>query len=255
MPSLAEQIDFIVGVDTHKHTHTAAVVTPTGGVVAHLTVAADEGGYERAVAFAREHACRAQQLHPPNGGHGRRSSRRVGLGGCGVRLFGPPGGAPPGLARSAACALPSPRGRWGRGAQPSRSGAGARHRDCPHSQKRNPPGRVRPRAVGTRPGGPPARGGRRCRQNQFRHRGAPPGGPNKLTPQPSSPRASSWWPERRQFRARRPALGKRVRSALCLRDADGRLVARDVLGPHRGSTGRRRSVEESARNDRSTVPE
>jgi transposase len=56
MPSLAEQIDFVVGVDTHKYTHTAAVVTPTGGVAAHLTVAAAAAGYERAVAFAREHA-------------------------------------------------------------------------------------------------------------------------------------------------------------------------------------------------------
>ncbi len=56
MLSLAEQIDFVVGVDTHKHTHTAAVVTPTGGVVAQLTVAADAGGYARSVAFARERA-------------------------------------------------------------------------------------------------------------------------------------------------------------------------------------------------------
>jgi len=56
MRPLAEQIDFVVGVDTHKHTHTAAVVTPTGGVVAQLTVAADAGGYARSVAFARERA-------------------------------------------------------------------------------------------------------------------------------------------------------------------------------------------------------
>jgi transposase len=56
MRSLAEQVDFVVGVDTHKHTHTFAVVTPTGGVVAQLTAAADAGGYARSVAFAREHA-------------------------------------------------------------------------------------------------------------------------------------------------------------------------------------------------------
>lgn len=56
MLSLAEQIDFVVGVDTHKHTHTAAIVTPSGGVVAQLTVAADAAGYARSVAFARERA-------------------------------------------------------------------------------------------------------------------------------------------------------------------------------------------------------
>jgi Transposase len=56
MLALAEQVDFVVGLDTHKHTHTAAIVTPTGGVVAQLTVAADAAGYERAEAFAREHA-------------------------------------------------------------------------------------------------------------------------------------------------------------------------------------------------------
>ncbi len=31
MPSLAERIDYVLGVDTHKHTHTAAVVTAAGG--------------------------------------------------------------------------------------------------------------------------------------------------------------------------------------------------------------------------------
>jgi transposase len=34
---LAGRIDFVLGVDTHKHTHTAAVVTPAGGLLAHLT--------------------------------------------------------------------------------------------------------------------------------------------------------------------------------------------------------------------------
>jgi hypothetical protein len=56
MPPLAERIDFVLGVDTHKRTHTAAVVTPTGGVLAHLTVPADAGGYGRLLAFARAQA-------------------------------------------------------------------------------------------------------------------------------------------------------------------------------------------------------
>ena len=38
MSMLADQVDVVIGVDTHKASHTAAVVEPTGGVVAHLTV-------------------------------------------------------------------------------------------------------------------------------------------------------------------------------------------------------------------------
>jgi transposase len=53
---LADRIDFVLGVDTHKHTHTAAAVTPTGGLVAHLTVVADAAGCQRMLAFADEHA-------------------------------------------------------------------------------------------------------------------------------------------------------------------------------------------------------
>jgi transposase len=53
---LAEQIDFVIGVDTHKDSHTAAIVTPVGGLVAHLKSAAEAAGYTQLLAFAREHA-------------------------------------------------------------------------------------------------------------------------------------------------------------------------------------------------------
>jgi len=53
---LAEHIDFVVGVDTHKYTHTAALVTPAGRLVAHLTVTADGAGYAQLLRFAREQA-------------------------------------------------------------------------------------------------------------------------------------------------------------------------------------------------------
>ena len=53
---LAERIDFVVGVDTHKHAHTAAIVTPAGGVVASLSTTADAAGYSRVLAFARGQA-------------------------------------------------------------------------------------------------------------------------------------------------------------------------------------------------------
>lgn len=56
----AEIVDgVVVGVDTHKHTHTAAAVSSTGAVLEHLTVAADPGGYRRLVAFGRRHAVAA----------------------------------------------------------------------------------------------------------------------------------------------------------------------------------------------------
>ena len=56
MAMLADQVDAVIGVDTHKLTHTAAVVTPTGGLVADLTVPTDAFGAKRVLAFAREHA-------------------------------------------------------------------------------------------------------------------------------------------------------------------------------------------------------
>jgi hypothetical protein len=44
MPMLAETLDVVIGVDTHKHTHTAAAVSPTGAVLEHLMVAAGRSG-------------------------------------------------------------------------------------------------------------------------------------------------------------------------------------------------------------------
>ncbi len=52
---LADQVDVVVGVDTHKHTHTAAAVSATGAVLDHVTVAADPKGYRQLVAFGRRH--------------------------------------------------------------------------------------------------------------------------------------------------------------------------------------------------------
>ena len=55
---LAERIDVVIGVDTHKHTHTAAAVTPTGAVLESLTVAADRSGYQKLAAFGARHGDR-----------------------------------------------------------------------------------------------------------------------------------------------------------------------------------------------------
>lgn len=46
MTSLAQRVDLVIGVDTHKHTHTAAIIDAvTGGKLAELTVTTDPGGY------------------------------------------------------------------------------------------------------------------------------------------------------------------------------------------------------------------
>jgi len=74
MTMLADRVDAVIGVDTHKHTHTAAVVTPTGGLVDHLTVPSDAPGAGRLLAFARARA------------PGRRAWAIEGTGGYGAGL-------------------------------------------------------------------------------------------------------------------------------------------------------------------------
>jgi transposase len=53
---LAELVEVVIGVDTHKHTHTAAVVaTTTGAVLAQATVSTDPAGYEQLLELAAQH--------------------------------------------------------------------------------------------------------------------------------------------------------------------------------------------------------
>jgi transposase len=56
MPMLAGKVDYVIGVDTHRDTNTAAVVTEAGAIVAHQQCQTDAMGYRRVVAFADEHA-------------------------------------------------------------------------------------------------------------------------------------------------------------------------------------------------------
>jgi transposase len=55
MLALHPDLDVVIGVDTHKDTHTAAAVGPTGAVLEHLTVPADTAGYRQLIAFGRRH--------------------------------------------------------------------------------------------------------------------------------------------------------------------------------------------------------
>ena len=71
MTSLAEVIDVVIGVDTHKHTHTAAVVASgTGGELETLTVAADPDGYTALVELAARHGGRRAWAIESTGGYG-----------------------------------------------------------------------------------------------------------------------------------------------------------------------------------------
>jgi transposase len=52
---LADEVDYVVGVDTHRDQHVLAVVAaPTGAVVAQRSVAASGRGYAQALRFANE---------------------------------------------------------------------------------------------------------------------------------------------------------------------------------------------------------
>jgi transposase len=54
---LADQLDYVVGVDPHRDVHALAIVdVRTGGVVLEASVAANSGGYARALQLAKRHA-------------------------------------------------------------------------------------------------------------------------------------------------------------------------------------------------------
>jgi transposase len=54
---LADQLDFVIGVDPHRDTHALAIVeVRSGGVVLETSVSASSSGYARAFELAQEHA-------------------------------------------------------------------------------------------------------------------------------------------------------------------------------------------------------
>ena len=78
MSSLAEVVDVVIGVDTHKHTHTAAVIdAATGAVLDELTVDTDPDGYDQLVAMADRHSGLRAWSIEGTGGYGAGLTRHL----------------------------------------------------------------------------------------------------------------------------------------------------------------------------------
>ncbi len=56
MTMLTGQVDYVIGVDTHRDTNTAAILTAAGEVLGQLQCSTDALGYRRVLAFADKHA-------------------------------------------------------------------------------------------------------------------------------------------------------------------------------------------------------
>src|SRR6266566_8163898 len=108
---VADELDYVVGVDTHRDEHVlAVVVAPVGAVVARRAVAANAGGYAQALRFADSYASGRRVWAVEGAGHygapllafwvaaARRCSRLAaapeGSGGCRAKTTGSTRSAP-----------------------------------------------------------------------------------------------------------------------------------------------------------------
>jgi transposase len=67
---VADEVDYVVGVDTHRDEHVLAVVcAPVGAVVAQRQVRASGGGYAQALRFADQHAAGTRVWAIEGAGH------------------------------------------------------------------------------------------------------------------------------------------------------------------------------------------
>jgi hypothetical protein len=63
---LADEVDYVVGVDTHRDQHVLAIVAaPTGAVVAQRSFAANGRGYGQALRFAEFGRLRERAITAP----------------------------------------------------------------------------------------------------------------------------------------------------------------------------------------------
>src|SRR6188472_1974839 len=84
LTDLREVVDVVIGVDTHVHNHSAAVLdTATGGVLDEITVEARPEGYAELVEFADNHAMLRAWAIEGTGGHGAGRRRHL-LAACAI---------------------------------------------------------------------------------------------------------------------------------------------------------------------------
>ena len=84
---LADQLDYVVGVDPHRDSHALAVVeVVTGAVVFEATVAASSNGYAHALALVEQHAQGRRAFAIEGTGSFGAGMTRF-LGGCGERVL------------------------------------------------------------------------------------------------------------------------------------------------------------------------
>ena len=75
---LREVVDVVIGVDTHVHTHAAAVIDArTGGVLAEVTLEATAEGYAQLLEFADAHAALRAWAIEGTGSHGAGLTRHL----------------------------------------------------------------------------------------------------------------------------------------------------------------------------------
>jgi transposase len=78
MTMLAELVEVVIGVDTHKHTHTAAIVqAATGAVLVQVTVNADPDGCAELDALAQQHSGSRAWALEGSGGYGAGLARHL----------------------------------------------------------------------------------------------------------------------------------------------------------------------------------
>ena len=78
LTDLREMVDVVIGVDTHVHTHSAALLdTATGGVLDEITVEATPEGCAELVEFANNHVKLPARAIEGTGGHGASLSRHL----------------------------------------------------------------------------------------------------------------------------------------------------------------------------------
>ncbi len=56
MPSLAEQVDAVIGIDTHRDTHEAEIADATGAAIATIKISNDSAGFATLLTWVAEHA-------------------------------------------------------------------------------------------------------------------------------------------------------------------------------------------------------